>query len=276
MSYILDALRKSQAERQGVTLRTSTDDNGARALTQMRRGRWLAAMGLALLVINVLVAGFLYLRKETNQAVPAVLSHVDTSVTTRHVPVVAQPPPAQSVAAVVPSNSDDSVDLEPSADLRVTDTSRDIDMEQAYEQQRRTWSRNAPAFAQVEPVAVADQSLTNTDDSPAESRGELNSAPSSSAKSEAFQATSNAARQDEKYGALPSFMESSLAKDERFAGVKIDVHVYATLPSQRFVLINMKKYHEGETTDTGLALSAITPEGAIVSYQGQQYKLLPQ
>jgi len=278
MSYILDALRKSQAERQGATLRTSTDENGARALTQLRRGRWLAAMGLALLVINVLVAGFLYLRKETNQVVPAVSSHLETSVTARHVPVAAQQqlPPSKVVVSLEPLNGSESVLMEPNVDLPATDSSRDIDMEQAYEQQRRTWSRNAPAFAQVAPVAVAAQHLTNTGDSSAEPRSEINAAASSAPKSETFPATNNAARQDEKYGALPSFMESALAKDERFAGVKIDVHVYATLPSQRFVLINMKKYHEGETTDAGLALNAITPEGAIVSYQGQQYKLLPQ
>lgn len=271
MSYILDALRKSQAERQGVTLRTSSDENGVRALTQLRRGRWLAAMGLALLVINVLVAGFLYLRKEAVQPLTKLSSHAQAELPAKESSALTRQLPSQAVVAGVPFNGSENLAADTGMDSGAADAPRDIDMEQAYEQQRRKWSRNAPPFAQV--VPAADERLAGNGEDQPESGDESVRAMKPAEKARPSQESNNT---NDNYAAVPLFMESALAKEARFAEVKVDVHVYAAVPSQRFVLINMKKYQEGETTDLGLALNSITPDGVIVSYEGQQYKLLPQ
>lgn len=275
MSYILDALRKSQAERQGVTLHASADENGALALAQLRRGRWLAAMGLALLIINVLVAGFLYLRKEATQPLPTVSSRTQAEATAKDPAALVRQLPSPAVVAVAPFDNNEGVESDSGADIGAADVSRDIDMEQAYEKQRRTWSHSAPPFAQVAATDEALQENSNGDDR-SQPFVEKNRAAQPLAKAEAPQESLDPARQHDNDTALPLLVESALAKDGRFANVKIDVHVYAAVPSQRFVLINMKKYREGETTDVGLALNSITPDAVIVSYEGQQYKLLPQ
>jgi general secretion pathway protein B len=56
--------------------------------------------------------------------------------------------------------------------------------------------------------------------------------------------------------------------------LKLDVHVYANLPAERFVLVNLQKYREGETLREGPVLEEITPQGVILSFRGQRFELL--
>ena len=55
--------------------------------------------------------------------------------------------------------------------------------------------------------------------------------------------------------------------------LSLDVHVYAPSATSRFVLINMKKYHEGEQLAEGPRIEEITEEGVVLSYQGQQFRI---
>ncbi len=54
---------------------------------------------------------------------------------------------------------------------------------------------------------------------------------------------------------------------------RIDVHVFASDPARRFVLVNLRKYQEGETLDQGVKLDAISADGIVLSYQGQRYRV---
>lgn len=56
--------------------------------------------------------------------------------------------------------------------------------------------------------------------------------------------------------------------------LRLDVHVYANNPSERFVLVNLQKYREGETLREGPLLEAITPEGIVLSFRGQRFRML--
>lgn len=57
--------------------------------------------------------------------------------------------------------------------------------------------------------------------------------------------------------------------------LRLELLVYSPEPAQRFVFINARKYVEGETLAEGPRLIEISPEGAILSYTGQNF-LLPQ
>ncbi|HHJ16312.1 MAG TPA: hypothetical protein ENJ80_06400 [Gammaproteobacteria bacterium] len=59
-------------------------------------------------------------------------------------------------------------------------------------------------------------------------------------------------------------------------GLRLDVHVYSAMSQDRFVLINLQKYHEGEQLQEGPLLDAITSEGVILSFQGQQFRVSAQ
>ena len=54
---------------------------------------------------------------------------------------------------------------------------------------------------------------------------------------------------------------------------RIDVHVFATDPARRFVLVNLRKYQEGETLDQGVKLDTISADGIVLSYHGQRYRV---
>jgi len=55
----------------------------------------------------------------------------------------------------------------------------------------------------------------------------------------------------------------------------LDIHVYSLKDTERFVFINMKKYAEGQTLKEGPVLEHITPDGAVLQYQNQEF-LLPR
>ena len=51
--------------------------------------------------------------------------------------------------------------------------------------------------------------------------------------------------------------------------------VYSERAGEGMVFINGRKYTEGQTVEGGLTLEAITPDGAILSYEGQRFLLRP-
>ncbi|HUO20139.1 MAG TPA: general secretion pathway protein GspB, partial [Steroidobacteraceae bacterium] len=54
--------------------------------------------------------------------------------------------------------------------------------------------------------------------------------------------------------------------------LRLDLHAYADRPADRWVLINMHKLHEGESLE-GVRVERITPDGAVLSWQGSQFLL---
>jgi general secretion pathway protein B len=55
--------------------------------------------------------------------------------------------------------------------------------------------------------------------------------------------------------------------------LRLDLHVYAANPGDRFVFINMRKLREGESLPEGVRVDTITPTGAQLSYRGRQFAL---
>ena len=60
------------------------------------------------------------------------------------------------------------------------------------------------------------------------------------------------------------------------SSLHLDVHVYSETPQERFVLINMRNYHEGERLQEGPVVDAITPGGVILSFRGQRFRMQAQ
>jgi general secretion pathway protein B len=51
------------------------------------------------------------------------------------------------------------------------------------------------------------------------------------------------------------------------------MHVYAAQPAARFVLIDGRRYREGQDIATDLRLERITADGVVLSYQGQPFRM---
>ncbi len=74
---------------------------------------------------------------------------------------------------------------------------------------------------------------------------------------------------------LPSISEISLSGAQALPELHLDVHVYATKPAERFVYINMRKYHEGSVLQDGPTVERIRRDGVVLNYQGLRF-ILPR
>jgi len=72
---------------------------------------------------------------------------------------------------------------------------------------------------------------------------------------------------------LTSYADAASSPESHLPALRVDLHVYAAKPEERFVLINMHRLREGESLPEGVRIESITPEGVVVSYQGAKYIL---
>jgi general secretion pathway protein B len=74
---------------------------------------------------------------------------------------------------------------------------------------------------------------------------------------------------------LPLYQDAALAQGAHIPELRLDLHVFAAKPQDRFVMINMKKLHEGDSLPQGVRVESITPDGAVLSHNGAKF-LLPR
>jgi general secretion pathway protein B len=70
---------------------------------------------------------------------------------------------------------------------------------------------------------------------------------------------------------LPSWYELPQEFRNRLDLPRLDLHAYSEEPQNRFILVNLKKYREGERLESGLVLEEILPDGMVMSYQGERF-----
>lgn len=74
---------------------------------------------------------------------------------------------------------------------------------------------------------------------------------------------------------VPLYKDAALQPGTHIPELRLDLHVFAALPQNRFVMINMHKLHEGDSLPEGARVESITPEGAVMSANGTRF-LLPR
>jgi general secretion pathway protein B len=226
MSFILDALKKSEIERQRQTVPGLMDTRIAG-----RRNRlpiWAVALGV-LLGINLLVLSFVLWRKDA--------------------PTAHAPRPAAAATA--------AADAAPP----VTEHFSPLDA--------------APVYAPEIPVSSADGAAPPH--SPIARLGSAGGAGSTVGHTvhHADPLLTEPDARDENQEVLPTINEISLTGAQALPEMHLDVHVYATKPSDRFVYINMRKYHEGATLQEGPTLERIRRDGVVLNFQGLRF-ILPR
>ena len=60
---------------------------------------------------------------------------------------------------------------------------------------------------------------------------------------------------------------------DMIAKLRLQLLVYSDVPAERLVFINNRKYLEGQSIDGGVTVERITPDGAVLSYQGERFTL---
>jgi len=71
------------------------------------------------------------------------------------------------------------------------------------------------------------------------------------------------------------YQDAALVAGANLPQLRLDLHVYAAKPQDRFALINMHKLHEGDSLPEGVKVENITPDGVIMSHNGLKF-LLPR
>ncbi len=247
MSYILDALKKSQHARQlgkVPTIDTSQLD------TEPRHGaptRWIySAVVLALVAIIVAAYGIVDKRTRVPSATtydPSPASPATPSP--RHAgkpPAVSHTPRMPVMAASAPAAS-----YAIAADMDI-DTSNLEAGPVPFE----LFGAEAPAS------------------SPAPSPTQYSEMASGIAMEHEETSSVPIAEVDT---AVPLLRQLSPEFRQTVPPLSLDVHVFREDPARRFVLINETLYREGEHTIEGPVVEEIAPDGVVLSYEGQLFRL---
>ena len=72
---------------------------------------------------------------------------------------------------------------------------------------------------------------------------------------------------------VPLYQDVAATPGARIPQLRLDLHVFAPHPQERFVMINMHKLREGDSLPEGVHVDSITPEGAVLSYRGSRFLL---
>jgi len=226
MSFILDALKKSDSERQR---------QAGPALFEVKvappRARfppWAIALA-ALLAVNLIVLAWVMTRR------------AEPPVTT------IQPPPAAAPVGVAPATMTTAPPAQPVAPVArpLTEPSVGTAVDEA-----------------ADPVLDTEAALDETS---------VNAADYEPATLEAQRSRGSAAQAAADViptrDALPANVATGLPE------LRIDLHVYAAKPADRFVLLNMRRMREGDATAEGVRIDSITQDGAVLSFRGTQFSL---
>jgi general secretion pathway protein B len=266
MSFILDALRKSEHARQRQTGPGLAE--APIAATKPRTNVWATA-AVALLVVNLLAVGILLLRRAQKEdaavsAVPTTPAPVANTAPGPANPTLVAPPPTVGTpvtqgAAPVRAPIDEPAGpggRNPLAD-EVGDASDAIEGP----------TQSAAAAVPEGPRAVVKNGS-------AQRGGSVVYAPVPEASDLPYSpvpeqpAVQQAAPQA---AAMPDADEVSARGG--VAALHLDLHVYVTQPQQRFIFVNSRKYKEGDTLAEGPVVEQITPDGAVLNFRGSRFKL---
>lgn len=265
MSFILDALRKSEHERQRQAGPALAEVPIAPA--KPRSNVW-APIAIALLLVNLAVVGVLMIRKSMREAAPP--PPVAATADSAPAPAPASPAPAAQppVTAASPTAS-------PPAMMRPAENAPAARNEPRYSLETEATggppTLDPQMAAQAAAVPSGPPAVTRTPSS----RGSVvyESLPdSATVGGPQYTQPSAASRAAADGGSgLPS--ADQLSGSGAVPALNLELHVYSTTPAERLVFINSHKYREGDTMQEGPVVRQITPAGAVLEYNGRSYLL---
>ena len=71
-----------------------------------------------------------------------------------------------------------------------------------------------------------------------------------------------------------SFLPAGVARDH-LSGLKLNMHVYAEAPSERFVLVDLRRRIEGDDLGQGIRIARITSAGVVIEVEGTEWLWSP-
>ncbi|MBB5209587.1 general secretion pathway protein GspB [Chiayiivirga flava] len=249
MSLILEALKKSEAERrlgQVPGLMTPVQRTATR-----RRPTWPLLLALLVLLALAAALAWWWLRGAPSAPEPAAAP----------APSAAAPAPAARDAAPTPTT--------PTTPARATapppqtaELPSDPDFVSTERESRPVPANSAPP---VDPAPAASRPAA-----PAPAPPVATAPPVAAPPAPAIPAVP-----DEPLDMLPRLVDLSAAERDALPPLKLTMHVYAADPAARFVLIDGQRLREGDRLSRALAVSEIRRDGAVLEFDGRRF-LIPR
>jgi general secretion pathway protein B len=269
MSFILDALKKSESDRQRQSGPALFEVRVAPPRTRLPL--WAIAIAL-LLLVNLGIVMWLLLRHQTHGAT------ADVSAMT-----AAGAPSAGAAAGTPAPAAGASI---PAANPALAGTSAQPPTVAAS---APAPSGTAPELSGTAPGPLSGAPLTGAASAavstpPAASPA---AAPTAGATAEGTNPSDYAPAEEPSGPVLgshvrrgtasgvPLYQELTTTPGTQLPQLRLDLHVFAGRAEDRFVMINMHKLREGDTLPEGVHVDSITPEGAVLSFNGTKF-LLPR
>lgn len=241
MSFILDALKKSEQERERQQPPAVLD------LPYGRRSRsqpvWLLVV-LGLLLLNCVLLLVMWWRSDHPAATPVaapIAPVAATAASSRSSPQIITPPQAGEVRPLQTEAG--------SADAPLDETAAALAEE--------TLPDDAPLvrpLTHLERAMAQQETLAN-----GQRAASPGSAPTSSSTTDS----------------TPTLASLGGSGALNLPELRLDVHVYSSVAGERFAFINSHKYAEGQTLTEGPHVDRIAQDGVILSYRNQRF-LLPR
>lgn len=247
MSFILDALKKSENERQRQIGPSLADIPVRRARAD--RPWWAMAVG-ALLVVNLGVLLVVLMRDPIPAApAPAQAEALPSQASTA--PAAAPAPSTTPTAMPAPVHTSPAVRSLAEAAGTQEDMGMDVPPYDPSIASAAAVPDRPPVVQPITPPTVAPMSAQPT-----------------------FAARDRAADIPVQDEMLPTHA-SLVASGTHLPDMRLDIHVYSPNARERFVFVNMRKYVEGQTLSEGPSLERITADGVILNHNGTRF-LLPR
>ncbi|HEV8017614.1 MAG TPA: general secretion pathway protein GspB [Steroidobacteraceae bacterium] len=256
MSFILDALKKSESARQRQSGPALFEVKVAPPRTRLPL--WAIAIA-ALLVVNLGIVMWMLMRHSARAASSDAATPAGASVAIGALTSPAQPL-AVPAAVVVPSGAP----APGGAPMAAGAAAAGVPAASAA-----ATVTPAPAATAVTPQATPAGAAANVAAGAADAPTAEDYAPAAEPGSPA---PGSHVRRGTAAG-VPLYQEAAASPGTQIPELRLDLHVYAAQPQDRFVMINMHKLHEGESLPEGVHVDSITPDGAVLSYRGSRFLL---
>jgi len=268
MSFILDALKKSENDRQRQSGPALFE---VRVAPPRSKLPLLAIVIVSLLVVNLGVVGWIMLRKPAAAAVPP-LPAAATAPAVTPAPLNAQQgPPSPAPAQGYPQTPQAGTQQPPA----------NMPQQQGYNGYAQNGANTGYApppganngypqpntFGRTpnQEPSLADQGAAPGPDAPEQ----LNPDDYAPARDTPPPGTGAGRVVRGTVSGLPTYEEA--ATQTSIPPLHMDLHSYAADPTKRFVLINMRRLYEGQSLPEGPKVESITTDAAIISYNGTKF-----
>lgn len=238
MSYILDALRKSEQERRQTETPVLTQPLADIQLPRRELSVWLGIAIGALGLVAGLVGWMLFLRQPMPPQGGQTLVTAPISVA----PVAPAPTPSEAVVEPAAPAIRAAPELKAHPLVSTAETAPAVrDLAEEAQVEARTPKAPKPATREPQVPAMAAAAPTTSQRVTAEPIKFLRSMP-------------------------PDFQQA-------LPELVVNIHIYAPRAADRILYINNRQYHAGDRVRNDIRVEEIVEDGAVLSFRGERFKL---